>query len=349
MRPAVGIFTAFVARSEQEKMETVRPLDSFPVVRSRDPEELRSILTRIHVQPTLELLGRNRTLQTVLNHHQLRHIRLTYGSFDTEVRLQYPQADLILQIFPIKGNALARVNGQSTVIDQEHSAVVSANTLFEITNSPEYERIVLSVASEALTKKLSALLDRTCHAPLDFHPASDLSQPDARMLLGNFTFLVREADSGLPPLLLAEIEQLIMVSVLYANRHNYSELLEQPPIAVAPWQVRRAEDFIEANWDQPIDVEAIAAATEVSVRSLFRCFKQSRGLSPMEFVKQVRLRRAHELLQRPNDATTVTDVALTCGFGDPGSFSRDYGKRFRERPSDTLRRARGIATRRPVT
>jgi transcriptional regulator GlxA family with amidase domain len=183
---------------------------------------------------------------------------------------------------------------------------------------------------------------------LNFHPAPDSSQPAARMMYGNFMFLVRESDNDLPPLLLAELEQLVMVSMLHANRHNYSELLTREPIAVAPWQVRRAEEFIEANWNRPLDIEAIAAATGVSVRSLFRSFRQSRGQSPKEFVKQARLHHARRFLQRPDVATTVTDVAFACGFGDLGRFSKDYCKRFHERPSDTLRRARGIAPPRPA-
>ena len=329
-------------------MGSARPLDSFPVIRTRDPEELRSNLARFYVQPKLELLGRNRKLHTVLNHHQPRDIRLTYASFDTEVRLQYPQTDFISQIFPIKGKAEVRIGGQSIVIDQECSAVVSAGTLLDLTSSAEYERLVLSVESTALTKKLSAMLGRTCQRPLNFHPAPDSSQPAARMLYGNFMFLVRESDNDLPPLLLAELEQLVMVSMLHADRHNYSELLTREPIAVAPWQVRRAEEFIEANWNRPLDIEAIAAATGVSVRSLFRSFRQSRGQSPMEFVKQARLHHARRFLQRLDVATTVTDVAFACGFGDLGRFSKDYCKRFHERPSDTLRRARGIAPPRPA-
>ena len=63
-----------------------------------------------------------------------------------------------------------------------------------------------------------------------------------------------------------------------------------------PWQVRRAEQFIEANWDQPITIEAVVAATNVSARSLFSAFKAGRGYSPMDFVKRVRLGRTWQKL-----------------------------------------------------
>jgi len=61
-------------------------------------------------------------------------------------------------------------------------------------------------------------------------------------------------------------------------------LLHGEPVATAPWQVRRAEQFIEANWDQPTTIEALVAATNVSARSLFSSFKAGRGYSPMNFV-----------------------------------------------------------------
>ena len=119
------------------------------------------------------------------------------------------------------------------------------------------------------------------------------------------------------------------------------QLLERQPPSIAPWQVRRVEDYIAANWDQPIGVEDLAAATGASVRSIFRTFKQCRGYSPMEFVKQVRLRRAHEMLTCGDTTTSVTDVAFACGFGDLGRFSKDYRARFGALPSATLHRSKG--------
>jgi len=115
---------------------------------------------------------------------------------------------------------------------------------------------------------------------------------------------------------------------------------ELPP-PMPPWQVRRAEQFIEANWDQPITIEAVVAATNVSARSLFSAFKTGRGYSPMDFVKRVRLGRAWRKLSRPDAGTSVSAVAFECGFGDPGHFAVDYRHHFGERPSETLRRGRG--------
>jgi transcriptional regulator GlxA family with amidase domain len=63
----------------------------------------------------------------------------------------------------------------------------------------------------------------------------------------------------------------------------------------------------------------------------------------MEFLKFVRLKNARKLLQRPDPATTVTGVALHCGFQNTGRFARDYREHFGEMPSATVQRAKIIA------
>jgi AraC-like DNA-binding protein len=81
---------------------------------------------------------------------------------------------------------------------------------------------------------------------------------------------------------------------LHANRHNYRHLLEQEPPGAAPSQVRRAEEYIAANWNRPIGLETLAAVTGVSASSLSRSFRKSRGYTPLQFAKQVRLRKQTE-------------------------------------------------------
>ncbi|MGP0093268.1 MAG: helix-turn-helix domain-containing protein [Xanthobacteraceae bacterium] len=132
-----------------------------------------------------------------------------------------------------------------------------------------------------------------------------------------------------------------MVAFLCWNRHNFSDFLDREPQGISPWQVRRAEEFIAANWNQPITVEELAKAVGASVRTIFRCFKQSRGFGPMVFVKQLRLDHARQLLNRGDAGTTVTGTALSCGFHNLSHFAVDYRRAFGERPSETLNRAMG--------
>jgi transcriptional regulator GlxA family with amidase domain len=108
----------------------------------------------------------------------------------------------------------------------------------------------------------------------------------------------------------------------------------------ATWQVRRAEEYIETHWNQPITIANLAVATAASARSIFYHFKNSRGVSPMSFLKQVRLDHAKRMLERSGVDHSVTQIAVDCGFGNLGHFAGDYFKRFGERPSDTLKRSK---------
>jgi transcriptional regulator GlxA family with amidase domain len=120
-------------------------------------------------------------------------------------------------------------------------------------------------------------------------------------------------------------------------------LLDAEPYDSAPWQVRRAEDYIEAHWNSPITVEKLAEVTNTSARSIFRAFKASRGYSPMAFAKKLRLKRARAMLQFPKSVSSVIGVAFSCGFSNLGHFAKDYRLEYGEAPSTTLKRSKGSA------
>ena len=138
--------------------------------------------------------------------------------------------------------------------------------------------------------------------------------------------------------MIREIEQAIIISFLYASRHAYSDLLERDVRDTAPWHVRRAEEFIEASWNETITMTKLMEITGVSARTIFKAFQRNRGYTPMAFAKQVRLRRAKATLSKPEHNTTVTGVAFACGFSNLGHFAKDYRDSFGELPSETLDR-----------
>lgn len=111
--------------------------------------------------------------------------------------------------------------------------------------------------------------------------------------------------------------------------------LAQP---VAPRDVRRAIDYIEANLDQPIAIADLVKATGVAGRTLFMHFKEFKGVSPMRYLRNARLRRVREALLRADPSATVIGIAMSAGFSHMGRFSQTYRRLFGESPSATLGR-----------
>lgn len=108
--------------------------------------------------------------------------------------------------------------------------------------------------------------------------------------------------------------------------------------------VERAEAFMLARLQEPLDFARVACAAGVAPRTLSHAFRAHRNLGVAEWQQLRRLDRVHEELSRADGAPrSVTEVATRWGFGHLGRLSATYARRFGEPPSRTLRRAR-VAT-----
>ncbi|QKD82467.1 helix-turn-helix domain-containing protein [Thermoleptolyngbya sichuanensis A183] len=102
--------------------------------------------------------------------------------------------------------------------------------------------------------------------------------------------------------------------------------------------VQEAEAYMLAHLDEPITLEAICKAVKTSKSTLSYGFQEIFGLSPMAYLKSVRLNEVRRAL-KASDPTqaTVLGIANRYGFWHMGHFSRDYRQMFGESPSETLK------------
>ncbi|WP_231514736.1 AraC family transcriptional regulator [Mycobacterium sp. URHB0044] len=108
--------------------------------------------------------------------------------------------------------------------------------------------------------------------------------------------------------------------------------------ADAPHQLRRAISFIDENVGADIGVNDIAAAVHLSPRAVQYLFRRHLDLAPSQYVRNVRLDRAHQdLLASDRSTTTVSDVAARWGFGHTGRFAVLYRQTYGQSPHVTLR------------
>ena len=227
-------------------------------------------------------------------------------------------------------------------LDADRSCIISPGQKSALVGETGHEWLNLRIEPGAFERKLACLLGARPSGKLEFEPAVNRNSPRFRQLWQLVRFFAEQLDAAsdqLPALVLRELEQTILVALLSANRHTFSDLLEREPSDTVPAHVRRAEEFIEAHWDQAIGIENLVEATGVGARAIFKAFQQTRGYSPMAFARMIRLRHAREMLSAPDAETSVTLVAFACGFGNLGHFARDYRQAFGERPSQTLARA----------
>jgi transcriptional regulator GlxA family with amidase domain len=139
------------------------------------------------------------------------------------------------------------------------------------------------------------------------------------------------------PLVKERLKELLMNSILYTQPHNYTELLNSRIKPAGPSFIRKVEEYIEANADESLRVGDLASQVGVSIRSLQAGFQRYRQKSVSEFIKEMRLRRAHQILKQ-SPHLTVTYVAYECGYNHQSQFAADYKKTYHESPSETRRK-----------
>ncbi|HVZ54949.1 MAG TPA: AraC family transcriptional regulator [Pseudolabrys sp.] len=273
---------------------TSRPLDNFPLVRSRHVDEVREALARVYARPTLTIANGYKTIDAVMNDCRLQHVALAFGSYGTAVEVQYPATERFMMVLPSCGGAELVTRKTRVTLAPGGSATVSPDTGFNGRYGADYEFMMLKIDAQALTRKLLTLTGATINEPLRMHPRIVASRSETRILHEYLPMLagtLSTADAPMPAWWIAQTEQLLMVMFLCSHQHNYSHLLEQQPRGSAPFQVRRVEEFIEANPECPVTLEDLAEVSGVSAFSLFRAFKRARGYSPFEFAARLRARR----------------------------------------------------------
>jgi AraC family transcriptional regulator len=98
-----------------------------------------------------------------------------------------------------------------------------------------------------------------------------------------------------------------------------------------PAALTRSLTYIQANLDQDLSLEALAAVAGCSAPYFARRFADMMGETPKQYTSRLRLERAALRLILLDDG--VLDIALDCGFSCHETFSRAFRRRFGVAPN----------------
>ncbi|OBA83172.1 hypothetical protein A9W99_09070 [Mycobacterium sp. 1164966.3] len=214
--------------------------------------------------------------------------------------------------------------------------------------------ISLKVDRSAVDDALSDALGRHVTAQPDFAPVMPTNSTTTRSWI-NMVMLLKEQlfrpETVLnQPLVGLPFVDSLVRGFLLAAEHLHRDALFRDERTGAPRAIRKAIEIIEEEADSPLTLSSIAARCHVSVRSLQHGFRRHLSTSPMAYLREVRLRRAHQTLLRADpSAVTVASIAYQWGFSNLGRFAAAHGARYGETPTETLHRsASGLAAAAPT-
>lgn len=106
--------------------------------------------------------------------------------------------------------------------------------------------------------------------------------------------------------------------------------------------IARAERLLEQSDGKRVLIGELAAAVDVSERTLRTIFNDYFGVGPVRYLQLRQLHRVRRELRKANpQGKSVSDVLIACGEWEFSRFAARYRLQFGELPSETLRGSNG--------
>lgn len=131
-------------------------------------------------------------------------------------------------------------------------------------------------------------------------------------------------------------QQLSQIMLLLLK---HSRAAEKPSLRKLRGEERTKQmlQFIQSHLADGLTLGQIAESASVSENECMRCFRSVLGISPMQYVKQTRVRRAAELLAQTD--RKIADIGSECGFQEMSYFAKAFRAQMGCTPSQYRLRA----------
>ena len=307
-----------------------------PVTRATRIDEAEDSVTRVFLPHQIAPTGREARLDMRLNAVRLGSLTAAYLAYGQEVDMRTTDAVAYHFDMPVEGHSQSSFGRESVDAGTADTVAYPPGRPASIRWSADCAQLCLMVERVALEQRLSAMLGHQVNR-IGFATAPQRGVPD---VLAPF---LREFEGPellrRHPLAARTLEQLVLDGLLLTLRHDHhQDLATSRSIPRGP--VRRAVELLEERPHEPWTTTSLAAAVAVSARALQAGFRLHTGVSPTQYLRDVRLGRVHADLAAAAPGLTVTDAAAAWGFVHLGRFAGAYRQRFEEAPSETLRRSR---------
>lgn len=137
------------------------------------------------------------------------------------------------------------------------------------------------------------------------------------------------------PMIMQELHYLLLIGPLgHVLRSLYAQGSQNS-------QVLQAVSILRRDLGAPVRMESLARQVGMSLSTLHRHFKTVTGLSPLQYLKQLRLHEAQRLMLMED--MRAASAALSVGYESVTQFSREYKRMFGEPPHRDIQRKRTLA------
>lgn len=188
-----------------------------------------------------------------------------------------------------------------------------------------------SVDSIIWQKYLEPLLADPCRPGIPFTKGQDWEQEAVEAIQGAWQACVSETEGYE---LLAR-EQLSRLIFLLAKHCPTPEKKPSERSLRAGERVKGMLQYIQEHYDQELSLGAIAASAAISENECLRCFRSVIGSTPIQYLKELRIQKAAELLRSTD--RKISDIGAACGFQEMSYFAKTFRALLGSSPGDYRR------------
>ena len=232
------------------------------------------------------------------------------------------QGDYALMTLCLHGWAQMEVDGRVIPLLANHGLLGLPHGVVRATFSGDCVRLVVRIESRLIER-------RSLFSTARFELSDPAIEPFLEQVHSILSSRAMIAAIDNEPRVRERVEALLAELL---QRTCLPAIAENAGLPIASRDVRRAEAYIRSNVSRNIRLEDIARAAGVSVRTLQTSFKRDRHVTPMQYLRNLRLDAARERLLA---GTAVSEAALDTGFSHQGRFAHYYRRRFGHSPSST--------------
>jgi AraC family transcriptional regulator len=235
--------------------------------------------------------------------------------------------------YPSRFEAGRGANGKVYTKRPGSLSLVPAGWCPEMRSETEFDLVVCAVDS-ALVSAMDSELERRPDGELRLQ--ANFQDPAAQQLM---TLLVAIANEGYTTekLYAEHLAQALALRTLYLGRDAKPQTNNRRTSALPGHVLRRIVERMR-DFDCDLSLQALANESGYSRVHFVRMFKAATGSSPHNYLLNLKMERARELLKNPS--MSLIDIAFDCGFSSHSHMSRLFHKFVGVTPSAYRRRLR---------
>lgn len=317
-------------------------LTDFNVFKSSEPDIIETVIAGYTSPFKMEIgretngFGANLNMAKV---HKLDFAHSTFGDLDITWSSDGESEDAYILFVPTSGG------GQITHQKQSWEFSSNAGFIWDLAQTisasqQNFHSFSLTLSKDKLANHARALGGPHCAlagAVLD--PMIDFTLP-AGMLFKNTIKTVAELldgpfDHANNELVMSQYSDLLLTQVLTQFSPSIRQELNGGMSSfILPKHIKRARDYIHAHIADKLDMAILSQVSNCSYRTLQRGFMSAFNLTPVQYIRRVRLHSVKNEINLARPDITVSSIARKWGFLHMGRFSNEFYKEFGYHPKE---------------